>query len=121
MADQWSAVGRKSRIPVANSGRVLRRPTPPDTADRKSETDPLEPHRRESPSQPQSWPGARDLEGPAANPSEPEGASELPLGKSAGREAPALDAQSIPAEDLSVLIRFFQTLDCWDREARHGS
>jgi hypothetical protein len=90
MRNKRSAVGLESGVPVANSGPVLRRPTPPATAGRN-------PEACSSPPQPKSWPGCG-----AGSPAE-----------GAGSEArmPELDAA-----EISTLLRFFQTLDEWDRE-----
>jgi hypothetical protein len=90
MRNKRSAVGLKSGEPVANSGPVLRRPTPPATAGRN-------PEACSSPAQPKSWPGCG-----AGSPAE-----------SAGSEAPALELDD---EAIGILLRFFQILEEWDRE-----
>jgi hypothetical protein len=84
-----SAVGFKSGKPVANSGPVLRRPTPPTTAGRNPEA------CFSHPSQPKSWPG-----------------------RGAGSPAGAEDLCSAPDVNeaaISDLLLFFRILDKWDR------
>lgn len=98
---------------VANSDPELSRPTPPARAGRKPDACPHFVAQRKS------WPGARDLEGPAENRRERDSGSGLPPAESAGRAASALNdaLPNLSPEDLSALIRFFQLLDRWDREA----
>lgn len=91
MRNKRSAVGLESGVPVANSGPVLRRPTPPPTAGRN-------PEACSSPAQPKSWPGCG-----AGSPAE-----------RADREASALQLDDA---EISTLLRFFQILDEWDRDA----
>lgn len=90
MRNKRSEVGLKSGKPVANSGPVLRRPTPPATAGRN-------PEACSSPAQSKSWPGYG-----AGSPVE-----------SAGSEAPALEPDDAA---VNTLLEFFQILDEWDRE-----
>lgn len=94
MERKRSAVRHKSEQPVANSGSVLKGPTPPLTAGRKPEAS--SPHL-----QPKSWAGCG-----AASPAE-----------SAGREAPALTLDDLSA---SQLREFFELLDRWDKEELHA-
>jgi hypothetical protein len=84
-----SAVGSKSGKPVANSGPVLRRPTPLATSGRNPEACPL--HSA------QSWPGCG-----AGSPAE-----------SAFREA---DALLLSRADLIQIIALFELLDWWDEK-----
>jgi hypothetical protein len=88
-----SAVGSKTGKPVANSGPVLRRPTPSPTPGRNPGACP--------PISAQSWPG-RGAGSPA---------------KGAVREAEALS----PTDDeVAELIAFFKLLDLWVREGANA-
>jgi hypothetical protein len=91
-----SAVGFKSGNPVANSGPVLRRPTPPNTSE-------LNPQACSThPPQPQSWPG-RGAGSPAGR---------------RGREAAPIEAETSAIDQLLSLLKL---LDDWDRSEAHGS
>jgi hypothetical protein len=119
-----TAVRNNSWEPVDRSGQVLRGRTRSARAGRKPDAHPpISVQGCEAPLPPQHKSGqGRGDRVPAGERRERESASGLPQGESAGRVASALiDVHSLFGEDLSVLIRFFQTLDRWDREARHGS
>jgi len=88
-----SAVGNKTGNSVANSGPVLRPPTPLPRAARKTAACPSHP-------QPQSWPGCG-----AGSPAQ-----------GAAREA---DALPLTDADVSELIAFFRVLDSWDCEEKN--
>jgi hypothetical protein len=91
-----NAAGTKSRYTVANSARVLRRPTSPPTAGRNPEASPPL-------SQLKSWRGAGQSLAKEKN------------------ERTARDARERELNDssISLLIAFFKMLDCWDREKEH--
>lgn len=91
-----NAVGTKSRSTVANSARVLRRPTSPSTAGRNPAASPPL-------LQLKSW----------------RGAGQSPAKEKNEREARSARERELDISSISSLITFFELLDKWDRERKY--